>query len=89
MGETDNKAMADLEQLRLADPNEVNRSDLVDIQDIVVESRLPKEERIADFIQKVKNPYLCKCGNMVVQSVFEETDITLTERLTQYFRMTF
>ncbi|WP_251496373.1 DUF6870 family protein [Otoolea muris] len=79
--------MADLEQLRLADPNEVNRSDLVDIQDIVVESRLPKEERIADFIQKVKNPYLCKCGDMVVQSVFEETDITLTERLTQYFRM--
>ena len=79
--------MADLEPLRLADPNEVNRSDLVDIQDIVVESRLPKEERIADFIQKVKNPYLCKCGDMVVQSVFEETDITLTERLTQYFRM--
>lgn len=79
--------MTDLEQLRLADPNEVNRSDLVDIQDIVVESRLPKEERIADFIQKVKNPYLCKCGDMVVQSVFEETDITLTERLTQYFRM--
>lgn len=79
--------MADLEQLRSADPNEVNRSDLVDIQDIVVESRLPKEERIADFIQKVKNPYLCKCGDMVVQSVFEETDITLTERLTQYFRM--
>lgn len=79
--------MADLEQLRLADPNEVNRSDLVDIQDIVVESRLPKEERIADFIQKVKNPYLCKCGDMVVQSVFEETNITLTERLTQYFRM--
>ena len=80
--------MADLEQLRLADPNEVNRSDLVDIQDIVVESRLPKEERIADFIQKIKNPYLCKCGNMVVQSVFEETDITLVDRLIQYFRMT-
>lgn len=83
------KTMVDLEHLRSVNPDEVNRNDLVDIQDIVVESRLPKEERIADFIQKVKNPYLCKCGNMVVQSVFEETDITLTERLTQYFRMTF
>ena len=81
--------MVDLDLLRSVYPDEVNRNDLVDIQDIVVESRLPKEERIADFIQKVKNPYLCKCGNMVVQSVFEETDITLTERLTQYFRMTF
>ena len=81
--------MVDLEQLRSVNPDEVNGRDLVDIQDVVVESQLPKEERIADFIQKVKNPYLCKCGNMVVQSVFEETDITLTERLTQYFRMTF
>ena len=83
------KTMVDLEQLRSINPDEVNRNDLVDIQDIVVESQLPKEERIADFIQKIKNPYLCKCGNMVVQSVFEDTDITLIERLTQYFRMTF
>ena len=79
--------MVDLEQLRSVNPDEVNGRDLVDIQDVVVESQLPKEERIADFIQKIKNPYLCKCGNMVVQSVFEDTDITLIERLTQYFRM--
>ena len=68
--------MIDLERLRSVNPDEVNRSELVDIQDIVVKSQLPKEERIADFIQNIKNPYLCKCGNMVVQSVFEETDIT-------------
>ena len=80
--------MLDLEQLRSVNPDEVNRSELVDIQDIMVESHLPKKERIADYIQKIKNPYLCKCGNMVVQSVFEETDITLIDRLIQYFRMT-
>ncbi|NBH16806.1 hypothetical protein D3Z55_04805 [Clostridiaceae bacterium] len=79
--------MVDLEQLRSVNPDEVNGRDLVDIQDVVVESQLPKEERIADFIQKIKNPYLCKCGNLVVQSVFEESNITLTERLKQYFRM--
>ena len=75
--------MIDLERLRSVNPDEVNRSELVDIQDIVVKSQLPKEERIADFIQNIKNPYLCKCGNMVVQSVFEETDITLIERRIQ------
>lgn len=79
--------MVDLEQLRSVNPDEVNGRDLVDIQDVVVESQLPKEERIADFIQKIKNPYLCKCGNLVVQSVFEESNITLTERLKQYFLM--
>lgn len=79
--------MVDLERLRSVNPDEVNRNNLVDIQDIVVESQLPKEEKIANFIQNIKNPYLCKCGNMVIQSVFEETDITLIERLIQYFRM--
>jgi hypothetical protein len=79
--------MVDLERLRSVNPDEVDRNNLVDIQDIVVESQLPKEERIANFIQNIKNPYLCKCGNMVVQSVFEETDITLIDRLIQYFRM--
>ena len=79
--------IVDLERLRSVNPDEVNRNNLVDIQDIVVESQLPKEERIANFIQNIKNPYLCKCGNMVIQSVFEETDITLIERLIQYFRM--
>ena len=79
--------MVDLERLRSVNPDEVDRNNLVDIQDMVVESQLPKEERIANFIQNIKNPYLCKCGNMVVQSVFEETDITLIDRLIQYFRM--
>lgn len=77
----------DLEKLQSVNPDEVDRNELVDIQDITVERELPKEERIADFVQKIKNPYLCKCGNMVVQSVFVETDVTLTERLLQYFRM--
>ena len=79
--------MFDLEQLRSVNPDEVDRNELVDIQNIVVESQLPKEERIADFIKKIKNPYVCKCGNIVVQSVFEDTDITLIERLKQYYRM--
>ena len=77
--------MVDFEKLRTVNPDEVNRNELVDIQDIVVDSQLSKEERIADFIEKIRNPYLCRCGNMVVQSVFEETEITLMERLRQYF----
>ena len=79
--------MIDLKQLQAINPDEIDRSELVDIQDISVASHLPKEERIIDFIKKIKNPYLCKCGNIVVQSVFEETDKTLTECLIQYLKM--
>ena len=47
----------DLERLRSVNPDEVDRSELVDIRDITVESQLPTEERIADFVKKIKNPY--------------------------------
>lgn len=64
----------------------VDRTTLIDIRDVSVNEELSKEERIIDFIKQIKNPYLCKCGNMVVQSVFTDNDVTLTERLQQYFK---
>lgn len=66
----------------------MNKADLVDIQDVIVDKSLPKEERIADFIRQVRNPYLCKCGNMVIQSVFVDTDVSLAERLAQFLKIT-
>lgn len=70
------------------EPEKEDKADLVDIQDVVVNGQLPKEERIADFIKQIKDPYRCKCGNIVVQSVFADTDITFTERLIQFLRIT-
>ena len=35
---------------------------LVDIQDVSVDPNLPKEERIAEFVRQIKNPYCFKCG---------------------------
>lgn len=64
----------------------VDRTTLIDIRDVSVNEELSKEERIIDFIKQIKNPYLCKCGNIVVQSVFTDNDVTLTERLQQYFK---
>lgn len=77
----------DLEKLKAIDLRTVDKSSLVDIRDVSINEQLPREERIADFLKQVKNPYLCRCGNIVVQSVFADTDVTLTERLKQYFRM--
>ncbi len=64
----------------------VNKEDLADIRDVTINPDLGKEERIRDFIMQIKNPYLFRCGNLVVQSVFADTDMTLTDRLKQYFR---
>lgn len=79
--------LQDLEKMRLIDPLTVNQDELIDIQDVEINNELPKEERISDYISQIKNPYLCKCGNLVIQSEFTETDITLNDRLKQLFRM--
>ncbi|MFR4352109.1 MAG: DUF6870 family protein [Roseburia sp.] len=76
------------EELKTIDPRQVEKDDLVDIQDVRINEQLQKEERISDFIRQIKNPYVCRCGDMVVQSVFADSDATLTDRLAQYFRLT-
>ena len=74
------------EDLKQMDVQTVNREDLTDIRNILIDPDLGKEERIMDFILQIKNPYLFRCGNLVVQSVFADTDVTLTDRLKQYFK---
>ena len=34
-----------------------DHNELVDIRDVSVNKDLPKEERIADFVKQIKNPY--------------------------------
>ena len=43
---------------------------LVDIRDISVNKDLPKEERIADFVKQIKNPYRFRCGDFVINACF-------------------
>lgn len=35
---------------------------LVDIRDVSVDKNLTREERVAEFIRQIKNPYCFKCG---------------------------
>ena len=77
----------ELEDLKQVDPLTVNLDDLIDINDVKIQTELPREERIADFIRQIKNPYLFKCGNVVVKIEFSDTVTTLTERMKQYMRM--
>ncbi|MDR2044958.1 MAG: hypothetical protein LBQ15_11505 [Clostridium sp.] len=54
---------------------------LTDLRSVNIRMTLPREERIEDFLKQVKNPYLFRCGDMVVQSVYPDTEMTLADRL--------
>jgi len=54
---------------------------LVDINDVAVDKDLPKNERIAEFIRQIKDPYYFKCGKFTVKARFADNGVTLEERL--------
>ena len=61
--------------------NKLNIAELVDIRDVSVDKALPKNERIAEFIRQIKNPYHFKCGKFSVKVKFAESGSTLEECL--------
>lgn len=54
---------------------------LADIRDVSVNKDLPREERIAEFIRQIRDPYHFKCGRFVVRASFSQEGATLEECL--------
>jgi hypothetical protein len=77
---------ADLQIMKNIDIRTVDSSTLVDIRDVKINTNLPKEERILDFIDQVGNPYCFKCGKLIIKSTFSDNNVTMEERLKSYFR---
>lgn len=78
------RKMEDLAQMRNVDIRTVDREGLVDIGTVHIDSTLPREERFADFLQQIRNPYCYRCGKIVVKVSFSDTDATLEDRLEHY-----
>lgn len=56
---------------------------LVDIRDVSVDQSLPKEERIAEFLRQIKNPYCFRCGKFTVRAQFADNGVSLEDCLKQ------
>ena len=52
---------------------------LIDIRDVSVDKSLPKEERIAEYIRQIRNPFRFKCGKFTVLARFSENGPTLED----------
>lgn len=56
---------------------------LVDIREVSVDPNLPKEERIAEFLRQIKNPYCFRCGKFTVRARFAKNGVSLEDCLKQ------
>jgi len=56
-------------------------AELVDIRTVNVDKSLPKQERIAEYVRQIKDPYHFKCGKFTVKVRFAQNGPTLEDCL--------
>jgi len=57
---------------------------LVDIKDVQINTSLPRDERVLDFLTQIKNPYCFKVGKAAVKISFSDTEATVEDCLERY-----
>ena len=78
--------MMGVEAMKSIDPRTVDRSTLMQHSSVRLDPSAPREERLRDFIQQIKNPYCYLDGKTVVKISFTNTATTIEDCLENYLR---
>ena len=78
--------MMSVEAMKSVNPKTVDRNNLVQRSSVRLDPAAPREERLRDFIQQIKNPYCYLDGKTVVKISFSKTDTTMEDCLEHYLR---
>lgn len=85
----DNRKMPTLEELQemaAVDIRKVDKSTLVDLDDVEIHEELSQVERIADYVEQIKNPY-CYTSHGVVVKISFAGKCSLEESLSRCISM--
>lgn len=58
---------------------DVKLEDMPDLAKIQIDSLLPQEQRQIQYLNKVKNPYMVRIGNMKIKVRFANNGISMDE----------
>lgn len=75
-----------LERCRNMSLDDVTVDDVDEISDIKIDKRKSSNERILDFLNKVKNPYIFKVNGKLVRIRFSNTEKTADDCLTDVLK---
>lgn len=79
------KELANLEELKNIDICTVDKDTLVDIDHVVINLELGKQERMEEYVRQIKNPFCFVCNGIIVKTNFSETEDSLHNKLSSYF----
>lgn len=85
MGEFD-LSQVDFETLRQVDVRTVDPDTLVDIKELDIDKTMPREQRMAEFVRQVKNPYCFKVGKVAVSVGYSGDGVTFEQRMEHYLQ---
>ena len=66
--------------------SEININDVDEITDIKINKRKSSNDRILDFLNEVKNPYVFKVKGKLVKIIFSDTNKTADDCLTDVLK---
>lgn len=72
----------DMSQINLSD---ADKSRLIDISSVHVDTSLSAAERMKKYIEEIKNPYLFRSGNLIVRVRFTPDGADLSDVIKRHF----
>jgi len=77
-----NKLIEKLEKCKNIDLSEIDINEVDELTNIKIDRRKSSDERILDFLNEVKNPYVFKVNGKLVRIRFSDTEKTADDCLT-------
>ena len=75
-----------IEEMKSIDVRNVRAEQLTDRRSIVIDQKLPRKERLRQYIRQVGNPYCYLDDGVIVKVSFSNTKETIEDRLEAYIR---
>lgn len=76
----------ELDAMASVDIRTVDKDTLTDLRDIVIDTKLPVEKKLASFARQTKNIYVHRIGDYVVKVRFQEEGPSIDDKMEEYLR---
>lgn len=74
-----------LQEMSAIDITAVNKSELVNIEEVIIDTNLPAPERMLRYLEQIKNPYCFLCRETPVKISFAAESQELSEVIKRHF----
>ena len=73
-----------IKTMKNVDIRTVDKASLVDIKDVKINPSASREEKAAEYLRQIKNPYCFLCSGYAVKLQFADSGKTFEDCLTEY-----